>query len=162
MKTTLLNKADSPGQTVLTSPEYREFIDQLKSRVQAARISATRAINAELILLYWDIGQGIVEKQKALDWGESVVELVAADLRRAFPGVKGLSARNVWDMRRLYLAYTDTDFLSILSQKLALPKRYSILRQVVAESEGKKKTADTDGTKIRLSRTGCERIRKVG
>jgi predicted nuclease of restriction endonuclease-like (RecB) superfamily len=98
--------------TLLVSPEYRDFIAGLKSRVRAARISAARAVNSEIILLYWDIGQGIVERQRALGWGESVVELVAADLRREFQGATGFSAQNVWRMRQFYILHTQSDFLS--------------------------------------------------
>ena len=109
---------ESSDATLLVSPEYRGFIAGLKSRVQAARISAARAVNSEIILLYWDIGQGIVEKQQALGWGESVVELVAADLRRAFPEVKGFSLANVWRMRQFYAAFTEQDFLAQAAREL--------------------------------------------
>ncbi len=91
----------------IASPEYRQFIEDLKTRVVSARISAARAVNSDLILLYWDIGRGIVEKQQALGWGESVVETVAADLQQAFPATTGFSPRNLRDMKRLYLAYAD-------------------------------------------------------
>lgn len=91
----------------IASPEYRRFIEQLKARVLSARLSAARAVNCDLILLYWDIGRGIVEKQQALGWGESVVETVAADLQQAFPGTTGFSPRNLRDMKRFYLAYAD-------------------------------------------------------
>jgi hypothetical protein len=92
---------------VLATPEYRKFVEELKARVTAARISAARHVNRDLILLYWDIGRGIVEKQQILGWGESVVEMVSADLRRAFPQMTGFSPRNLRDMKRFYLAYTD-------------------------------------------------------
>jgi len=97
---------------VLATTEYRKFIEDLKARVTAARISAARAVNRDLILLYWDIGRGIVEKQQSLGWGDSIVEVVAADLQKAFPGTSGFAARSVWEMRRFYLAYTETDFLA--------------------------------------------------
>jgi predicted nuclease of restriction endonuclease-like (RecB) superfamily len=106
MKTTI---ADT---TLLVLPEYRQFIEDLKARVTAARISAARALNRELILLYWDIGQAIVEKQKTLGWGESVVEMVAADLQRAFPGMRGFSNQNLWRMKQFYLTHTSEEFLS--------------------------------------------------
>ncbi len=69
--------------TVMTSLEYRRFIEDLKTRVISARISAARAVNRDLILFYWDIGRGIVEKQQMLSWGDAVVAMVAADVRRA-------------------------------------------------------------------------------
>jgi len=102
------NETDSP---VMTSPEYRRFIEDLKARVLSARISAARAANRDLILLYWDIGRAIVEKQRLLGWGESVVEMVAADLRRAFPESRSFSADNVWRMRQFFLAYATAGFL---------------------------------------------------
>jgi len=91
----------------IASPEYRQFIENLKSRVLAARLSAARAVNCDLILLYWDIGRGIVEKQQALGWGESVVEMVAADLQQAFPAMTGFSPRNLRSAKQLYLSYSD-------------------------------------------------------
>jgi len=92
---------------MLTTPEYRKFIEDLKARVTAARISAARAVNRDLILLYWDIGRAIVEKQQALGWGESVVDRVSYDLKEAFPATTGFSPRNLRDMKRFYLAYAD-------------------------------------------------------
>lgn len=89
------------------SADYRQFIEKLKARVISARIAAARAITHEAILLYWDIGRGIVEKQKMLGWGESVVETVSADLQRAFPAMNGFSPRNLRDMKRFYVAYSD-------------------------------------------------------
>lgn len=96
-----------PQQFPITSPEYRRFIEQLKSRVLSARLSAVRAVNRDLILLYWDLGHGIVERQQALGWGESVVEMVAADLREAFPATTGFSPRNLRSAKQLYLSYSD-------------------------------------------------------
>jgi hypothetical protein len=58
----------------LVNPDYATFVADLKARIQSARISAARAVNRDLILLYWDIGRGIVEKQAAHGWGESVIE----------------------------------------------------------------------------------------
>jgi hypothetical protein len=87
---------DTSRAGILASQDYRDLIADLKARIQSARISAARAVNSELILLYWDIGHGILQKQQMLGWGDSVVELVAADLRREFPGATGFSAQNVW------------------------------------------------------------------
>jgi len=97
--------------TVMTSPEYRRFVEDLKARVISARISAAQAVNSDLILLYWDIGRGIVEKQQTLGWGDAVVEMVAADLRRAFPASQSFSPDNLWRMRQFYLAYSTQEVL---------------------------------------------------
>jgi predicted nuclease of restriction endonuclease-like (RecB) superfamily len=94
-------------RTMLTTPEYRQFIEDLKARVTAARISVARAVNRDLILLYWDIGRAIVEKQQVLGWGKSVVDRVSHDLKEVFPATTGFSPRNLRDMKRFYLAYAD-------------------------------------------------------
>ncbi|MEI8373972.1 MAG: DUF1016 N-terminal domain-containing protein [Planctomycetota bacterium] len=93
--------------TLTITADYRHFIEELKARATTARLFAARRVNHEMIFLYWDIGRGIVEKQQALGWGESVVEMVAGELRRAFPSMSGFSPRNVRDMKRFYLAYSD-------------------------------------------------------
>jgi len=133
MKTSASQQSNIVSQSVLTSQEYRDFITGLKSRIQSARISAARAMNSEAILLYWDIGQGIVERQRSLGWGESVVELVSADLRREFPQATGFSARSVWDMRRFYLFYTDAHFLDEGARTLSKIINNPNLQQLVAE-----------------------------
>ena len=122
------------ADTSLTiSTDYRLFIEELKGRVAAAHFSVARKVNHELILLYWDIGRGIVEKQKSHGWGDSVVEMVAADLRRAFPSMSGFSPRNVWDMRRLYDTYCSAELLAEAARIHVRPAADPILRQPVAE-----------------------------
>jgi len=64
------------------------------------------------ILLYWDIGRGIVEKQKKNGWGDSVVEMIAGDLQRAFPDAKGFSPQNLWRMQQMYILHTQPEFLA--------------------------------------------------
>lgn len=94
-------KPDSP------TPEYGTFLSEVKSRIQSARLQAGRAVNRELVLLYWDLGRGIVEKLEVAGWGESVVERLAADLRAEFPHLRGFSARTLRDAKRFFLAYSD-------------------------------------------------------
>ncbi len=61
----------------------------------------------ELISLYWDIGRMIVERQQGRTWGKAVVERLADDLQKEFPGMQGFSTRNIWYMRNLYSTYVD-------------------------------------------------------
>ena len=99
--------SDTPPLT----PDYATWLHTLKARSQTARITAARAANRELILLYWDMGRGIVEKQKALGWGKTVVERLSADLQVEFPGLKGFSANNLWLMRQFYTEYSTPKFV---------------------------------------------------
>jgi len=117
--------------TFLTTPDYAAFVADLKSRVASAHLGAARSVNRELILLYWDIGQAIVEKQRAAKWGDSVVEQIAADLRRAFPSVGGFSTDYVWRMKQLYTEYSDPEFLVQLVPEI--PRLRPFLVQPVPE-----------------------------
>lgn len=111
-------------------PGYTDFLSSIKSRIQAAQIKASVAINRELITLYWDIGKQIVERQTEDSWGKAVVEQVAADLQQAFPGIKGFSSRNLWRMRAFYLSYTQE--VKQLTQDISVWDGRN-LPQVVAE-----------------------------
>jgi len=113
----------SSDTNLTLSTDYRLFVTDLKSRIASARVSAARRVNSELVMLYWDIGQGIVEKQQALGWGESVVEMVATELRAAFPDMSGFSSRNLRDMKRFYLAYSDAEFWRQAVAKLDSDKK---------------------------------------
>src|SRR5690349_356089 len=85
---------------------YAALLDDLKARIRTAQIKAALAVNRELIVLYWDIGRAIVERQKAEGWGKAVVDRLATDLQSEFPDESGFSPRNVWRMRAFYRAWT--------------------------------------------------------
>lgn len=106
----------------LSTSEYRDFLAEVKNRVQTARLQAGRAVNRELVLLYWDIGQGIVEKQQQSGWGDGVVERFASDLRAEFPDMQGLSPANIWRMRQLFETYSDPGFLAQAVRELKKQK----------------------------------------
>jgi predicted nuclease of restriction endonuclease-like (RecB) superfamily len=84
---------------------YPAFLESLKSRVQQAQTKAMLSVNRELIKLYWDIGRQIAERQEQEGWGKNVVDRLAADIQKAFPGIRGFSASNVSRMRAFFLAY---------------------------------------------------------
>jgi predicted nuclease of restriction endonuclease-like (RecB) superfamily len=107
--------------SLIIGPDYLNFIEELKARVVSARVTAARAITHEAILLYWDIGCGIVEKQKENGWGDSVVEMIAGDLQRAFPGAKGFSLASIWRMRQFYLVHNEREFLAQVVRELETP-----------------------------------------
>lgn len=119
--------------TAPSHPDYPAFLAALKARILHARISAARAVNHELVLLYWDIGRGILEKQQTAGWGDAVVERLAADLRAAFPVMRGFSVANLWRMKQFYLAHTSPEFLAQVVRELR-KLRGQFLAQAVPES----------------------------
>ena len=102
---------------IIKSNEYRVFLEDIKQRIRKSQYEALKAVNKELILLYWDIGRKIVRKQTALGWGKSVVENLAKDLQKEFPGIKGFSVQNLWYMRQFYLEYyRNTDLQPLVGE----------------------------------------------
>ncbi|MEL7161425.1 MAG: DUF1016 N-terminal domain-containing protein, partial [Bacteroidota bacterium] len=89
------------------NPEYTSLLTELKTTIQAARLHAIRQVNRSLILMYWELGRQIVASQERHGWGKQIVDNLSKDLREMFPQTQGLSARNLWDMRRFYLTYKD-------------------------------------------------------
>jgi predicted nuclease of restriction endonuclease-like (RecB) superfamily len=81
------------------SDDYPQLLARLKREIAAARTRAALAVNAELIGLYWRIGREILVRQKREGWGAKVIDRLSADLREAFPEMKGLSVRNLKYMR---------------------------------------------------------------
>ena len=93
---------------------YAALLAEVKERVRSAQYEALKAVNKELVVLYWDIGKLIAERQNREGWGKSVVERLANDLQNEFPGVRGFSIQNLWYMRQFYLEYRDNEKLQPL------------------------------------------------
>ena len=90
---------------------YADLLASIKQRVQTAQVRAAVAVNRELILLYWQIGQDILRRQRLEGWGARVIDRLAADLHATFPDMKGFSTRNLKYMRALAEAYPDEAFV---------------------------------------------------
>lgn len=108
---------------------YRDLLVEVKERVRSAQYAALKAVNKELVGLYWDIGQMIVERQGAEGWGKAVVEQLAADLRAEFPGVGGFSASNLWRMKAFFEAYTGLEILAPLVREIGWSHNLIILER---------------------------------
>jgi len=122
------------GRLLAGSDDYARFVADLKGRIESARVSTIRNINAEIVLLYWDIGRDIVEHQRRLGWGDAVVEWLARDLRAAFPSARGFSASSLWRMRQWYVALTAPGFLAQVAREFPQARgRPPILAQAVRE-----------------------------
>jgi DUF1016 N-terminal domain len=79
--------------------DYVALLEAVKAEIAGSRVRAARAVNAEMIGMYWRIGVLILERQAAQGWGARVVERLAADLRASFPNARGLERRNLHYMR---------------------------------------------------------------
>ncbi|MDR0232790.1 MAG: PDDEXK nuclease domain-containing protein [Dysgonamonadaceae bacterium] len=113
--------------------EYKKWLTDIKKRIKQTQIKAAIKVNTELLRLYWDLGEEIVEKQLKSQWGDTVIRQLSSDLREEFPNVQGFSERNLLYAKQLYSFYNQED--KILQQVVAvLPKKQiPITQQVVAQ-----------------------------
>jgi len=104
----------------LTEPPegYLGWLADLKNRIHIAQQRASLAVNRELVLLYWQIGQDILARQAAQGWGAKVIERLSQDLRTAFPEMKGFSSRNLKYMRAFAEAWPDERFVQQAAAQL--------------------------------------------
>jgi predicted nuclease of restriction endonuclease-like (RecB) superfamily len=107
--------------------DYPQFLVEVKERIRKSQYEAAKSVNREIIQLYWDIGRSITEKQQALGWGKSVVETLAEDLQKEFPGMTGFSARNIWYMQQLYAEYQGNEILQPMVAEISWSKHLVVM-----------------------------------
>jgi len=111
----------------LLPSEYGKFLATVKERVRTAQYAALKAVNTELVSLYWDIGRLIVERQAGETWGNAVVQQLSEDLRQEFPGVAGFSRQNLWYMRQFYTEYQVQEKLQPLVGEISWSHNLAIM-----------------------------------
>ena len=90
---------------------YDDLLGEIKRRIQTERLRTVMAANSAMVLLYWDIGRLILERQEREGWGAKVIDRLAADLHAAYPDMSGLSPRNLKYMRSFAAAWPDLEFV---------------------------------------------------
>lgn len=114
---------------------YADWLAELKQRIHAAQQRATLAVNRELVLLYWQIGQDILARQASQGWGSKVVDRLARDLRNAFPDMKGFSPRNLKYMRAFAEAWPDGEFVQAALAQLPWYHQLALLDKLQTAEE---------------------------
>lgn len=98
--------------TAMELPDgYGEFLSNIKQRVKTERLKAVFSANMAQVLMYWDIGNDILQKQQSSGWGAKVIDRLSADLKNAFPEMQGFSPRNLKYMRTFAEAWPDREFM---------------------------------------------------
>lgn len=100
----------SMDKTTLPAP-YAGLLADIKQRIRQAQTRAVLAVNAELIRLYWEIGQMLDARQESEGGGAAVIPRLARDIRNELPEVKGFSERNIKRMLAFYCEYRALEFV---------------------------------------------------
>ena len=110
--------------------DYGRWIQSIKDRVRNAQFRAMVAVNVEPMLLYWDIGRAILDRQAAEGWGTKVVQRIATDLAAEFPGAKGFSLRNLKYMRAFAEAWPNREFVQQVVAQISWGNNVVLLDRV--------------------------------
>ncbi len=119
----------------LNNQSYVNLLQNLKQEISTARIRAHLAVNKEMITLYWKIGNQILERQKEEGWGTKVIENISKDLRKEFPEMKGLSARNLVYMQTFARTYPDFQFTQEVLAQITWYHNITILDKIKNQEE---------------------------
>ena len=112
---------------LMNNNEYIEIIETIKGEIRGAQYKAALSVNRELIMLYYHIGTVINEHKT---WGSKFIENLAADIRIAFPNVKGYSVRNLKYMAKFAETYPDEEFVQTVSAQIPWSHNTAILDKV--------------------------------
>ena len=90
---------------------YQDFIKDLKTQIKQERLKAVMSANAGMIIMYWNIGNAILQRQKDKGWGAKVIDRMSKDLRDEFPDMSGFSPRNLKYMRKFAQEWPDFEIV---------------------------------------------------
>lgn len=103
---------------LVAEQSFTIFVKEIKNKILSSQYEALKAVNKELINLYWEIGKDIIQKQEEFGWGKSIVQSLSDELQKEFVGIKGFSVQNLWNMRQFYLEYSQDEKLQTLSREI--------------------------------------------
>lgn len=101
--------------------DYKLLLVEIKEKIQRAQVKTVIAANTHMLFLYWEMGNFIIRHQQEEGWGARIISLLAAGLKKAYPSIKGFSARNLLYMKQFSEAYP----IQLLQQYIQLEKELS-------------------------------------
>lgn len=115
---------------------YTEWRKRIEHLIENAKLNAAIHVNADMLSLYWNIGNNIIKKKKELGWGSQVIEQLSSDLSHKFPDDKGYSIRNLHYMRRFAEQYPSFPILQVtLAEFKNLPLSQNALAEVANDKD---------------------------
>ncbi|MCL2135436.1 MAG: PDDEXK nuclease domain-containing protein [Candidatus Bathyarchaeota archaeon] len=109
--------------------------EEIISIIEQARENAFRAVNHELISMYWEIGHYISKKVTLDNWGKSTVQEFSRFIQSYFVGIKGFSPQNIWRMKQFYETYAKNEKLSPLVREISWTNNLLIMMAAKSDDE---------------------------
>jgi predicted nuclease of restriction endonuclease-like (RecB) superfamily len=110
--------------------DYAALLGDLKTQIRQAQTRAALSVNRELVLLYWQIGQAILERQGQAGWGAKVIDRLAQDLKTEFPEMKGFSRSNLSAMQQFAASWPDPEIVQQLVGQIPWGHNVALLQKV--------------------------------
>lgn len=92
---------------IKTDKDYASWIEELSQRYRKSQIKAAIHVNSEMLQFYWSLGRDMVTLHAESRWGDKILKSLSDDLRKALPGIKGLSETSVGYAKRFYMLYNE-------------------------------------------------------
>jgi len=113
--------------------KYADIVAKLKHKIREARLQAALTINAQMLAIYWEIGNTIAEQEKTEGWGKKIVDTLAKDLKAEFPEMRGFSPRNLRYMRDFAMVYPHFAILQTMPARSEHIEENLILQEQLAK-----------------------------
>jgi len=118
---------------IIKLSEYRDWLRDLKQQIKTGQIKAALSVNSQMIMLYWDLGRQITEKQENAKWGSGFIEQLSKDLREEFPEMTGFSKDNLFMMKRFYFFYQSViNQIHVIVEQPVQQLESQIMKQLVS------------------------------
>ena len=115
----------------LSSSPYLKIVHEISNHIRASRYFAAKSVNREMLQLYYQAGKILSNRISSTDWGEATLEIISQGVQNNFPGIRGFSIRNLYNMRQFHDAYSSAAFLQSATAEI---EQYPILQLPTAES----------------------------
>jgi len=124
-----------PTASVHLPKGYADLLAELKVRIKSERLRVVMASNAAMVILYWDIGKRILERQSSEGWGARTIDRLSHDLRRAFPEMSGFSPRNLKYMRAFAASWPEQQIVQEALARLTWYQNLALLEKLSDPTE---------------------------
>ena len=105
------------------------------SIIENAKGRALKAVNAELINMYWEVGEYLSELCAESTYGDKVIDEVANYISATAPTIKGFNRRGLYRMKQFYETYKDDEIVSALLTQLSWTNHLLIMSKSKTKEE---------------------------
>ena len=120
------NAASVPPQDM--EPSSPDGFGEIISLIELARRKTFKAVNHELISLYWEIGKYVSEKVRKQGWGKSIVTELSQTIQSHYVGIRGFSTPNIWRMKQFYETYQGHEKLAAVLREITWSNHVRIFK----------------------------------